>query len=177
MSDITVLDDFDESITHAFTAKMVLFISSFLLPMVLCLFGTGCCATWGHNCSSVLSLLPIRHEKKHHGWHIFDIVHLFCLWTMHFKEGKDASVAKCVPNKWYPSQTGSSLESVLAKGSKSMGLRQHPNNIRAGAHSRASDRRPQLTWQLKGPLTVSQQAPQGTSSTSRAPKWGKMGTK
>lgn len=54
---------------------------------------------------------------------------------MHFKEGHNAHVAKCVPNKWYPSQNGSSLEVVLANGSKSMGLCQHPSSIRAGTHS------------------------------------------
>lgn len=70
-------------------------------------------------------------KKKHHGWHIFDTVHLFCLWAMHFKEGQDVVVAKCVPNKWYPGQNGRSSESVLAKGSKSMWLRQHPSSLRA----------------------------------------------
>lgn len=62
---------------------------------------------------------------------------------MHFKEGQDASIAKCVPNKWYPSQNGSSLESVLAKGSKSMGLRQHHSSLCAGTHSRGTDG---LSW-------------------------------
>lgn len=62
---------------------------------------------------------------------------------MHFKEGQDACIAKCVPNKWYPSQNGSSLESVLAKGSKSMGLRQHPSSLRAGTHSRGTNG---LSW-------------------------------
>lgn len=97
----------------------------------------------GHNCFGVPSLPPILHEKKHHGWHIFDTVHLFCLWTMNFKEGQDASIAKCVPNKWYPSQNGSSLENVLAKGSKSMGLCQHPSSFHAGTHSRGTDG---LSW-------------------------------
>lgn len=43
----------------------------------------------------------------------------FCLWTIHFKVGQDANVAKCASNKLYPSQNGSSLEAVLANGSKS----------------------------------------------------------
>lgn len=60
-----------------------------------------------------------------------------------FKEGQDARIAKCVPNKWYPSQDGSSLESVLAKGSKSMGLRQHPGSLGAGTHSGGTDG---LSW-------------------------------
>ncbi len=81
--------------------------------------------------------------KKRHGWHVFDTVHLFCLGTMHFKEGQDAAIAKCVPNKWYPSQNGSSLESVLAEGSKSMGLCQHPSSLRAGTHSRGTNG---LSW-------------------------------
>lgn len=106
-----------------------------VLSRVLCCVGT-----------QLLSCaVPSSHPswKKHHGWHVFDTVHLFCLWTMHFKEGQDANIAKCVPNKWYPSQNGSSLESVLAKGSKSMGLRQHPSSLRAGTHSRGTDG---LSW-------------------------------
>lgn len=43
----------------------------------------------------------------------------FCLWTIHFKVGQDVTIAKCVSNKLYPSQNGSSLEAVLATGSKS----------------------------------------------------------
>lgn len=133
--------------------------------LCLCLFWTGCFAARGHNCFSVPSLSPILHGKKHHGWHVFDTVHLFCLWTMHFKEGQDARIAKCVPNKWYPSQDGSSLESVLAKGSKSMGLRQHPSSLSAGTHSRGTDglswlgsskglwpRASRLLWELAAPL-------------------------
>lgn len=131
MSKITLLDDTDRHIIHAFGAKMVLLMSSFLVPLVLCQSRPGCCAMWGHNCFSAPSLSPTPQEKKHHGWHIFDTVHLFCLWAMHFKEGQDAAVAKCVPNKWYPGQNGSSSESVLAKGSKSMWLRQHPSSLRA----------------------------------------------
>lgn len=102
-----------------------------------CLFWTGCCAALGYNRFSVPSPPPVLHgkKKKRHGWHIFDTVHLFCLWTVHFKEGQDASVAKYVPNKWYSSQDGSPSESVLAKGSKSMGLCQHPGSLGAGGHT------------------------------------------
>lgn len=106
-----------------------------VLNRVLCCMGT-----------QLLSCaVPSSHPswKKHHGWHVFDTVHLFCLWTTHFKEGQDAGIAKCVPNKWYPSQNGGSLESVLAKGSKSMGPRQHPSSLRAGTHSRGTNG---LSW-------------------------------
>lgn len=69
------------------TAIMVLFMSSFLLPLLLCLFWTGCCASWGSKCFSVQSLLPILHEKKHCGWHIFDTIHLFLSLDDAFQRG------------------------------------------------------------------------------------------
>lgn len=38
MSDVTLSDDFDTRITHAFTAETVLFMSGFVVAAVLCLF-------------------------------------------------------------------------------------------------------------------------------------------
>ncbi len=144
MSDTTLSDDFDTHYTcvHSWNSLIHVELCS---ALVLCLFWTGCCAVWGVGTQLLSCAVPSSHPswKKHHGWHVFDTVHLFCLWTMHFKEGQDASIAKCVPNKWYPSQNESSLESVLAKGSKSMGLRQQPSSLHAGTHSRGTDG---LSW-------------------------------
>lgn len=78
----------------------------------------------------------------------------FCLWTIHFKVGQDATIAKRVSNKLYPSQNGSSLEAVLATGSKSRACANIPaattQKHTAGAPTasadlaaqRASDREP-----------------------------------
>lgn len=114
--------------------------------------------------------------KKHHSWHVFDTVHLFCLRTMHFKEGQDARVAKCVPNKWYPSQNGTSLEGVLAKGSKSMGLCQHPSILCAGTHSWENNG-PSWLCSSKGLWPRARKLLREFNSTSWDTKWGKMETK
>lgn len=60
-----------------------------------------------------------------------------------------------------------SLESVLAKGSKSTWLCQDASSRRAVALG-AGDLWLQLTWQLSRPLTVSQGPPWGSSCTSWA---------
>lgn len=57
-----------------------------------------------------------------------------------FQEIQDVAAAKCVPNKWYPGQEkGGSLESVLAKGSKSKWLRQDASSLSAVALDGGTD--------------------------------------
>lgn len=89
---------------------------SFVRPLVFGFFWTEFYSSRGNNCLATLSL---PHKKKM----MVDISLIpfiyFCLWTIHFKAGQDANIAKCVSNKLYPSQNGSSLEAVLANGSKS----------------------------------------------------------
>lgn len=80
------------------------------------------------------------------------------------KRAKMSVLPKCVPNKWYSSQNGISLEIVLAKGVKSMGLVPAIPAARAQEHTVGGGRGPAASVDLaaqKRPLTVSQQAPQG----------------
>ena len=161
------MDDFDSCIPYIIMAEAVLFMSGSVVFWCFVCFDRGAVLI-----GDTIALV----WKKHHGWHVFDTIHLFFLWTMHFKEGQDAGFAKCVPNKWYHSQNGSSLESVLAKGSKSMGLRQPPSSLRAGTHSRGTNG---LSWlgSSKGLWPWASRLLGELESTSWAPKWGKIETK
>lgn len=113
-----------------------LVVNRVLATLSLCLF-----FTWKKNQNMVvdISLIPFIY---------------FCLWTIQFKVGQDATIAKCVSNKLYPSQDGSSLEALLAIGSKSRACASIPaattQEHTAGAPTasadlaaqRASDREP-----------------------------------
>lgn len=170
MSDITPLDDFDKHITNAFKAKTVKLSVDFgalsVLNRVLCYVGKQLLKRAVH-----FHILHGKKKKRQCGWHIFGTRHLFCLWTMHFKEGQDAHLAKCVPNKWYPKQNGSSFEDVQDKG---IGL--HP----AASAQEQLVRGPTASVDLAA-QKVSDREPGGTSgkygSTFWSPKWVKMQTK
>lgn len=121
----------DKHITYGSQRKHPYFVKV-LVTLSLCLFFTR----KKQNMVVDISLIPFIY---------------FCLWTIHFKVGQGATIAKCVSNKLYPSQNGCSLEAVLATGSKSRTCANIPaattQEHTAGASAdlaaqRASDREP-----------------------------------
>lgn len=123
MSDVDLMDD--KHIKQGSQWKHPYF---FVRPSVSLLFAGlfwEKCSSWGNNCLAALSfcLFFIRKGQNKKRNMMVDISLIpfiyFCLWTIHFKVGQDANIAKCVSNKLHPSQNGNSLEAVLANGSKS----------------------------------------------------------
>lgn len=70
---------------------------------------TVCCLACCQQSSGYAVPLPILHMEKNQNM-VIDISLIpfiyFCLWTIQFKVGQDATIAKCVSNKLYPSQDG-----------------------------------------------------------------------
>lgn len=143
MSDVNLIHD--KHITHSSQRKHSHFCQ------------TVCCLACCQQSSGYAVPLPILHMEKKQNM-VIDISLIpfiyFCLWTIQFKVGQDATIAKCVSNKLYPSQDGSSLEALLAIGSKSRACANIPaattQEHTAGAPTasadlaaqRASDREP-----------------------------------
>lgn len=88
-------------ITQTFTSETYLLMLSFVKSCFVCSEHE----VVRHETELVIfsPFLPTIIKKKHHGWHVFDTLHLFCLWMVCFKEGQYAAIAKCVTNKWCPS--------------------------------------------------------------------------